>query len=67
MKPFFHPPLSPWKSLRRFPHSHRHDDYDEDDYFSSKPGRLRDTRSEGKIRMGAGKPILKQTIPTLIS
>ena len=49
MKPFFHPPLSPWKSLRRFPHSHRHDDY-EDDYFSSKPGRLRDTHSEGKIK-----------------
>jgi hypothetical protein len=26
----------------------RHDDYDEDEYLL-KPGRLRDTRSEGKV------------------
>jgi hypothetical protein len=32
----------------RFPHSHRHDD-DEDELNPQKPGRLRDTHSEGKV------------------
>jgi hypothetical protein len=36
MKPFSHPSHSPWKSLRRFPHSHRHDD-DEDEFYSPNP------------------------------
>ena len=48
MKLFFHPSLSPWKSLRRFPHSHRHDENGINQY-SPKPGRLRDTHSEGKV------------------
>ena len=30
----------------------RHDDYDEDEYLL-KPGRLRDTRSEGKVSFSA--------------
>jgi hypothetical protein len=33
IKLFSHSSPSPWKSLRRFPHSHRHD-YDEDEYLS---------------------------------
>jgi len=33
MKLFSHPSHSPWKSLPRFPHSHRHDDDDEDEYL----------------------------------
>ncbi len=33
----------------RFPHSHRLDHYDEDEY-PQKPGRLRDTHSEGKVK-----------------
>jgi hypothetical protein len=33
----------------RFPHSHRHD-YDEDEYLL-KPAGLRDTHSEGKVRV----------------
>jgi hypothetical protein len=37
-KLFFHPSLSPWKSLRRFPHSHRHD-YDENDEYPQNPAR----------------------------
>ena len=41
MKLFSHPSHSPWKSLRRFPHYHRHD-YDGHDYLSEpvkpKPG-----------------------------
>jgi hypothetical protein len=34
MKLFSHPSHSPWKSLRRFPHYHRHD-YDEHEYLSN--------------------------------
>jgi len=34
--------------MKPIPTFHRHDD-DEDDYFSSKPGPLRDTHSEGKV------------------
>jgi len=42
IKPFSHPFPSPWKSLRRFPHYHRHD-Y-EHEYLSKtvkpKPGEM---------------------------
>ena len=48
MKLFSHPSHSPWKSLPRFPHSHRHD-YDGDEYTFPKTGRLRGTHSEGKV------------------
>ena len=40
IKLFSHPSPSPWKSLRRFPHYHRHD-YDEHEYLSKpKPGEM---------------------------
>jgi hypothetical protein len=43
IKLFSHPSPSPWKSLRRFPHSHRHDD-DGHEYLSKpvkpKPGEM---------------------------
>jgi hypothetical protein len=38
---------SPWKSLQRFPQSHRHD-YDGDEYLL-KTAQLWDTHSEGNI------------------
>jgi len=44
----FRPSHKPWKSIKRFPHSHRHDD-DEDELNILKPGPLRDTHSEGKV------------------
>ena len=34
IKPFSHTSPSPWKSLRRFPHYHRHD-YGEDEHLSN--------------------------------
>ena len=37
----------------RFPHSHRHDDHDGDEYLL-KPARLRDTHSEGKVNTRFG-------------
>jgi hypothetical protein len=43
IKLFSHPSPSPWKSLRRFPHYHRHD-YDEHEFLSKpvkpKPGEM---------------------------
>ena len=43
IKLFSHSSHSPWKSLRRFPHYHRHD-YDDDEYLSkpvkTKPGTM---------------------------
>jgi hypothetical protein len=37
MRLFSHPSHRPWKSLRRFPHSHRHDK-DEDEYLLKPAG-----------------------------
>jgi len=35
VKLFFHPSLSPWKSLRRFPPFRRHDDHEDEHSQSS--------------------------------
>jgi hypothetical protein len=43
-----HPSLRPWKSLARFPHSHRRDDYGEKK-SPPQPSELWDTQSEGKV------------------
>jgi hypothetical protein len=47
MKLFSHPSPSPWKSLRRFPHSHRLDDYGHE-YLPKQPMRW------GQIRRAKG-------------
>jgi hypothetical protein len=51
---FSHPSHSPWKSLRRLPHFHRHDDHGVGCKFP-KTRPLRDTHSEGKVIL-AEKP-----------
>jgi hypothetical protein len=38
IKLFSHPSHSPWKSLRRFPHYHRHD-YDGHEFLSQSPSK----------------------------
>ena len=54
MKLFSHLSHSPWKSLRRFPHYHRHD-YDEHEYLKPRQTKTRGmmhniTTQVGQIR-----------------
>jgi hypothetical protein len=51
---FSHPSHSPWKSLRRLPHFHRHDDHGVGCKFP-KTRPLRDTHSEGKVILAGRK------------
>jgi len=52
IKPFSHPSHSPWKSLRRFPHYHRHD-YDEHE-FLSKPVKNKTRRNDAQYHYPGG-------------
>src|ERR1039458_6151994 len=52
IKLFSHPFPSPWKSLRRFPHSHRHD-YD-DHEFLSKPVKTKTRRNDAQYHYPGG-------------
>jgi len=52
MKLFSHPSHSPWKSLRRFPHYHRHD-YDEHEYLS-KPVKTKTRRNDAQYHYPGG-------------
>src|ERR1019366_2657802 len=52
IKLFSHPSPSPWKSLRRFPHSHRHD-YDEHE-FLSKPVKTKTRRNDAQYHYPGG-------------
>jgi hypothetical protein len=52
MKLFSHPSHSPWKSLRRFPHYHRHD-YDEHEYLS-KPVKNKTRRNDAQYHYPGG-------------
>jgi hypothetical protein len=52
IKPFSHPSPSPWKSLRRFPHYHRHD-YDEHE-FLSKPVKTKTRRNDAQYHYPGG-------------
>jgi hypothetical protein len=52
MKLFSHPSHSPWKSLRRFPHYHRHD-YDGHEYLS-KPVKAKTRRNDAQYHYPGG-------------
>src|ERR1039457_4810574 len=52
IKLFSHPSPSPWKSLRRFPHSHRHD-YDDHEYLS-KPVKTKTRRNDAQYHYPGG-------------
>ena len=52
VKLFSHPSHSPWKSLRRFPHYHRHD-YDEHE-FLSKPVKTKTRRNDAQYHYPGG-------------
>jgi hypothetical protein len=52
IKLFSHPSPSPWKSLRRFPHSHRHD-YDDHKYLS-KPVKTKTRRNDAQYHYPDG-------------
>ena len=52
IKLFSHPSHSPWKSLRRFPHYHRHD-YDEHEYLS-KPVKTKTRRNDAQYHYPGG-------------
>jgi hypothetical protein len=52
MKLFSHPSHSPWKSLRRFPHYHRHG-YDEHEYLS-KPVKAKTRRNDAQYHYPGG-------------
>jgi hypothetical protein len=52
IKLFSHPFPSPWKSLRRFPHSHRHD-YDDHEYLS-KPVKTKTRRNDAQYHYPGG-------------
>ena len=52
MKLFSHPSHSPWKSLRRFPHYHRHD-YDEHEYLSE-PVKTKTRRNDAQYHYPGG-------------
>ena len=52
MKLFSHPSHSPWKSLRRFPHYHRHG-YDEHEYLS-KPVKTKTRRNDAQYHYPGG-------------
>ena len=52
IKLFSHSSPSPWKSLRRFPHSHRHD-YDEHE-FLSKPVKTKTRRNDAQYHYPGG-------------
>jgi hypothetical protein len=52
MKLFSHPSHSPWKSLKRFPHYHRHD-YDDHEYLS-KPVKTKIRRNDAQYHYPGG-------------
>ena len=52
MKLFSHPSHSPWKSLRRLPHYHRHG-YDEHEYLS-KPVKTKTRRNDAQYHYPGG-------------
>src|ERR1039457_3015533 len=52
IKLFSHPSPSPWKSLRRFPHYHRHD-YDGHEYLS-KPVKTKTRRNDAQYHYPGG-------------
>jgi hypothetical protein len=52
IKLFSHSSHSPWKSLRRFPHSHRHD-YDDHEYLS-KPVKTKTRRNDAQYHYPGG-------------